>query len=59
MEVNMKWEYIDEVSALVIIIGCIVLRSLGIDGEINNILWMAAGWAFGGGYARVAKKGGK
>ena len=54
----MKWEYIDEVSALVIIVGCLILRALGIDGEINNILWLAAGWAFGGGYARVTKKGG-
>ena len=53
----MKWEYLDEVSALVIIIGSIVLRALGIDGEVDKILWLAAGWAFGGGYARVVKRG--
>ena len=52
----MKWEYIDEVAALVIIVGCIVLRALKIDGEIDKILWLAAGWAFGGGFARVVKK---
>lgn len=52
----MKWEYIDEVSALVIIIGCLTLRGLGVDSEVDKILWLAAGWAFGGSYARVVKR---
>ena len=50
------WEYIDEVSALIIIIGCFTMRYLGIDHEIDKILYLAAGWAFGGGYARVVKR---
>ena len=55
----MKWEYIDEVAALVIIVGCILMMCLGVDHEVKSILALAAGWAFGGGYARVTKKGGK
>lgn len=54
----MKWEYIDEVAALVIIVGCIVLIACRIDGEVKSILAMAAAWAFKRGFDRVKKKGG-
>jgi hypothetical protein len=54
----MKWEYLDEVAALVIIVGCIVLIACHIDGEVKSILAGAAAWAFKGGYDRVSKKGG-
>lgn len=51
------WKYLDEVAALVIIIGCLVLIALHIDTEVKSILALAAGWAFGGGYARLRGKG--
>lgn len=54
----MKWEYIDEVAALVLIIGCIILLATGIDGEVKSILAMAAAWAFKGGFDRTKKRRG-
>mgnify|MGYP001605017790 CR=1 FL=1 len=54
----MKWEYLDELAALVLIVGCIVLLAFRIDGEVKSILAMAAAWAFKGGYDRTFKKGG-
>lgn len=55
----MKWEYIDELAALVLIVGCLILIACRIDGEVKSILALAAGWAFKGGYDRTVKKGGK
>lgn len=40
----------DEIIALVIVIGCIVLMLCRIDGEVKSILALAAGWVFGGAY---------
>lgn len=42
----MKWTP-DTVIALVLIVGCLVLLALKIDGEVKSILSIAAGWAFG------------
>lgn len=41
------WEYLDEVLAVIIVIGCICLISLGIDSEVKSILTVACGWVFG------------
>ena len=46
-----KW--LDEVAAIILIIGCLVLLGLGVDGEVKSILVMAAGWAFGSGYMKM------
>jgi len=42
----MKWTP-DLVIALVLIVGCLVLITCRIDGEVKSILTMAAGWCFG------------
>lgn len=49
------WEYLDEATALIIVIGCICLIALGIDSEVKSILTIAAGYAFGRGYG-IAKQ---
>jgi hypothetical protein len=54
----MKWTP-DLIIAMVLIVGCLLLISLRIDGEVKSILTMAAGWAFGSQYqARHMAKGG-
>lgn len=40
-------EYLDEVMALVLVVGCIWLLAMGIDSEVKSILSVAAGWLFG------------
>ncbi len=45
----MKWTP-DLIIALVLVVGCLVLMCMRIDGEVKSILTMAAGWAFGAGY---------
>ena len=50
---NDIFKYTDLVIALVLVIGCLVLLTLGIDSEVKSILTMAAGWAFGRGYGTV------
>lgn len=42
----MKWTP-DLIIALVLIVGCLALLALKIDGEVKSILTMAGGWAFG------------
>lgn len=55
----MKWTP-DTVIALVLVVGCLILMGLGIDGEVKSILTVAAGWAFGSQYqVRKVTKGGK
>ena len=54
----MKWTP-DMIIAIILVVGCIVLLSLGIDSEVKSILALAAGWAFGSQYvARKGKHGG-
>lgn len=45
----MKIEF-DQIIALVLIVGALVLIFTGIDGEVKSVLTLAAGWAFGSGY---------
>lgn len=53
----MKWTP-DLIIALVIVVGCLILLGLRIDGEVKSILTIAAGWAFGSQYQarHVAKR---
>lgn len=51
----MKWTP-DQIAALVIIVGCLVLIFTGRDSEIKAILSMAAVWLFGGAYSAARKK---
>lgn len=55
----MRWTP-DLVIALILVLGCLALIFLGIDGEVKAILTIAAGWCFGSQYqARKLKQGGK
>ena len=55
----MRWEYIDELAALVLIIGCIVLIASHIDGEVKAAMTLAVGYMIGTGYqGRKKGKGG-
>lgn len=49
----------DKITALVLVIGCILLIAFRIDGEVKSILTVAAGWLFGTGYYDRKRKGGK
>ena len=53
----MKWTP-DLIIALVLVVGCLALLALQIDGEVKSILTIAAGWAFGSGYVNRKAKGG-
>lgn len=44
------WEYLDELIAVILVIGCLALIFTGTDSEVKSILTVAAGWAFGRGY---------
>lgn len=52
-----KWSP-DSVVAVILVVGCLVLLGLGIDGEVKGILCLAGGWAFGKGYINIRKPGG-
>ena len=55
----MKWTP-DAIGALIIIVGGLALRFLGIDSEVWSVVLIAVGWLFGGQYqARKVSKGGK
>jgi len=41
----------DQVIALILVIGCLILIFCKIDGEVKSILTLAAGWSFGGAFA--------
>ncbi len=45
----MKWTP-DLVIALVLVVGCLILMGLGIDGEVKSILVAAGFWSFGSQY---------
>jgi len=53
----MRWTP-DKITAMVLVVGCLVLIFTGRDGEVKSIPTMAGGWLFGTGYAEI-KKGGK
>jgi len=55
MKGSEMWKYLDEVTALIIVVGCILLIALGIDSEVKSILALAAGWAFGSRYVKITK----
>lgn len=54
----MKWTP-DKITAMILVVGCLVLIFTGIDGEVKSILTIAAGWLFGAGYLERMRKGGK
>ena len=51
----MKWSP-DKITAMVLVIGCLVLIFTGRDSEVKSILTVAAGWLFGTAYAEKKKK---
>lgn len=54
----MKWTP-DTIAAIIIITGGLVIRCLGIDGEVWALVLMAAGFLFGAQYqSRKISKGG-
>lgn len=54
----MIYDYIDELIAGVLVVGCLILIGLGIDTEVKSILSLGAGWCFGSHYQRRRKKSG-
>ncbi len=51
----MKWTP-DKITAMVLVIGCLILIFTGKDSEVKSILTVAAGWLFGTAYAERKKK---
>ena len=51
----MKWTP-DKITALILIIGCLILIFTGRDSEVKSILTMAAGWLFGSTYTERRKR---
>ncbi len=47
--------YMDEIMALVLVVGCLSLLAMGIDSEVKSILSVAAGWLFGKRMASIRK----
>ncbi|MBA7560750.1 hypothetical protein ES708_02381 [subsurface metagenome] len=46
----------DKITALILVVGCILLIAFRIDSEVKSILTMAAGWLFGSTYAEKRRK---
>lgn len=44
---NQIFRSVDDVCALIIIVGCFVLVGFGVDGEVKAILGLSAGYIFG------------
>lgn len=51
----MKWSP-DKITAMVLVIGCLLLIALRIDSEVKSILTVAAGWLFGSAYMEKKKR---
>lgn len=45
--------YIDRITALILIVGCLILISCGIDSEMKSVLTMASGWLFGSSFVKL------
>lgn len=41
------WNHIDDVIALILVVGSFILLGTGIDGEVKTVLVVAAGYCFG------------
>jgi len=46
---------VEDLIALILVVGCLILMFCGIDGEVKSILTVASGWIFGKGYATIKK----
>lgn len=46
----------EDICAVIIVVGCIVLLAMGINGEIKGILGVAAGWIFGKGFMTAKER---
>lgn len=51
----MKWSP-DKITALVLLVGCLILLFTGIDGEVKSILTLSAGYFFGVSYSERRKR---
>lgn len=51
----MKWSP-DKITAMILVIGCLVLIFTGKDSEVKSILTVAAGWLFGSAYMERKKR---
>ena len=51
----MRWSP-DKITALILVVGCLVLIFTGKDSEVKSILTVAAGWLFGSTYAERKKR---
>jgi len=46
---------LDRLISLILVVGCLFLICLGIDGEVKSILTLSAGWAFGSTFSSKRK----
>lgn len=46
---NTFFSHLDDVVAVILVIGCLVLKAINIDGDIQNIIYLGAAYAFGKG----------
>jgi len=51
----MKWTP-DTLIAAFLVVGCLILVAMSIDGEVKSILSIAAGWLFGSKFTANHKK---
>jgi len=50
---GIMWDHLDDVLAVVLVVGCFVLLGLGIDSDVKAILAGGAAWVFRGAYTRA------
>lgn len=48
-------DYLDQLTAIILILGALALLFTGIDSEVKSILTVAAGWLFGSTYQKRRK----
>ena len=51
----MKWTP-DKITALILVVGCLILIFTARDSEVKSILTLAAGWLFGSTYIEKRRK---
>lgn len=57
---NNFFAHLDDIVAVILVVGCLVLKALGYDSDIMNILYLGAAYAFGkGGQIVSARINGK
>jgi hypothetical protein len=48
--------HLDDFVAVILVVGCLILKALGYDADIMNILYLGAAYAFGKGGQIVSSR---